>query len=152
MTRYLHPVAGIIAFLTVVIFAASTVTVELFGSKPAVIWVKTAIPWGFLVLIPALIATNASGFKRAGRRKGGAIARKKKRAIVITLNGIFVLVPAALFLAVQARSGQFDLLFYAVQGVELLAGALNITLLGLNIVDGARMTGRLTKTDGATPA
>lgn len=152
MTRYLHPVAGIIAFLTVVVFAASTVTVELLGSKPAIIWVKTAIPWGFVVLIPALIATNASGFKRAGRRTGGAVARKKKRAIVITLNGLFVLIPAALFLAVQARSEQFDVMFYAIQGVELLAGALNITLLGLNIVDGARMAGRLKKSGGATPA
>jgi hypothetical protein len=152
MTRYLHPVAGIIAFLTVVVFAASTVTVELFGSKPAIIWVKTAIPWGFLVLIPALIATNASGFKRAGRRKDAVVARKKRRAIVITLNGFCVLIPAALFLAVQARAGQFDMLFYAIQAVELLAGAVNITLLGLNIVDGARMSGRLTKTDGATPA
>ena len=152
MTRYLHPVAGLIAFLTVVVFAASTVTVELFGSKPAVIWVKTAIPWGILILIPALIATNASGFKRAGRRKDAVVARKKRRAIGITLTGICVLIPAALFLAVQARAGQFDMLFYAIQAVELLAGAVYITRLGRNIVDGARMSGRLSKTDGATPA
>ncbi len=58
---------------------------------------------------------------------------------VIAANGVLVLVPAALFLAAKARAGEFDAGFYAVQAVELAAGAVNIALLGLNMRDGMRM-------------
>lgn len=37
----------------------------------------------------------------------------------------------------------FDSRFYLVQGLELLTGALNLTLMGLNIRDGLRLSGRL---------
>jgi hypothetical protein len=57
-------------------------------------------------------------------------------------NGILVLIPSALFLAAKAGSGAFDPTFYAVQSIELLAGAANIVLLGLNMRDGLRMKGR----------
>ena len=40
-------------------------------------------------------------------------------------------------------SGQFAALFYAVQGIELVAGAVNITLMSLNMRDGLRLSGRL---------
>ena len=51
--------------------------------------------------------------------------------------------PCALFLAWKAGRAQFDLAFYGVQGIELAAGAVNLTLLGLNARDGLRSTGRL---------
>ena len=35
-----------------------------------------------------------------------------------------------------------DATFYAVQVVELVAGALNLALLGMNLRDGLRLTGR----------
>ncbi len=37
--------------------------------------------------------------------------------------------------------GEFDANFYAVQALELAAGAVNITLLGFNLRDGLRMKG-----------
>ena len=61
----------------------------------------------------------------------------------IAANGILVLIPSALFLAFKAKAAEFDATFYAVQALELVAGATNITLLGLNMRDGLRMTGRL---------
>jgi len=45
----------------------------------------------------------------------------------------------ALFLACKATAVDFDASFYAVQGLELAAGAGNITLLGFNLRDGLRM-------------
>ncbi|MDF1486565.1 hypothetical protein PY257_15490, partial [Ramlibacter sp. H39-3-26] len=54
-----------------------------------------------------------------------------------------ILIPSALYLASKARAGEFDSVFYAVQALELVAGAVNITLLGLNMRDGLRMKGRL---------
>jgi len=45
----------------------------------------------------------------------------------------------------RAAAGTFDATFYLVQGLELLAGATNLGLMGLNIRDGLRMSGRLRK-------
>ena len=56
---------------------------------------------------------------------------------------MLVLIPSALFLAWKASAGAFDAAFYAVQAVELIAGAVNVTLLSLNMRDGLRMTRRL---------
>jgi hypothetical protein len=55
---------------------------------------------------------------------------------VIAANGVLVLVPAALFLAVRARGGQLDAVFMLVQAIEVAAGAANIALLSLNMRDG----------------
>jgi hypothetical protein len=143
MTRRIHPVAGALALLTILTFWLSTALSELLGSEAAITAVKTAIPWGFLLLVPALAAAGGSGFALAGGRRGGLAGRKLRRMPVIAANGILILIPAALFLAAKARHGEFDTAFYAVQAIELIAGAANITLLALNMRDGLRMTGRL---------
>ena len=143
MIRFIHPIAGALAFVTIATFWLSTAVSELSGSPALVVTVKTTIPWGFLVLIPALAAAGGTGFKLARGRRAGLAGTKAKRMPLIALNGILVLIPSALFLASRAQAGAFDTGFYVVQGLELLAGAANLTLLGLNMRDGLRMTGRL---------
>lgn len=59
---------------------------------------------------------------------------------IIAANGILILIPSALFLASKATSGEFDTSFYAVQLIELVAGAVNLTLLSLNMRDGLQLT------------
>jgi hypothetical protein len=61
---------------------------------------------------------------------------------VIAGNGLLILVPAALVLDRWAAAGAFDARFYIVQAVELLAGGTNLTLIGLNMRDGLRLSGR----------
>lgn len=141
--KIVHPAAGIVAMLTIAAFWLMTAVSELFGSAATVIAVKTAIPWALLLLIPALIATGGSGFVLSGGRKAGLVGAKMRRMPLIAGNGVLILVPAALFLAFKARTGAFDTAFYAVQALELLAGAANLALLALNMRDGLRMTGRL---------
>jgi hypothetical protein len=51
MLTKLHPIAGVIGFVTILTFWLSTVTSELFGSTAAIAAVKETIPWGFLVLV-----------------------------------------------------------------------------------------------------
>jgi hypothetical protein len=143
MTKLIHPVAGVLAILVIATFWLSTVLSELFASEATVIAVKTAIPWGFLVLIPALMAAGASGLRLGRGRRGGLTAAKTRRMRRIAANGLLVLIPAALFLGFKARAAEFDATFYAVQGLELTAGAANIVLLGLNMRDGLKMTGRM---------
>ena len=145
MIKIIHPVAGVLAILTIATFWLSTALSELFASEAIVTVVKTAIPWGFLLLIPALAAAGGSGFALAKGRRAGLIGAKIKRMPLIAANGILVLIPSALFLASKARATEFDASFYAVQALELAAGAANITLLGLNMHDGLRMKGRLSR-------
>ena len=142
MAKIIHPVAGAVALTTIVSFWLSTALTELFASYGSVTMVKSAIPWGFLLLVPALALTGGSGFFLAKERRVGLIGAKIKRMPIIAGNGILVLVPAALFLASKAEATEFDTAFYAVQTLELFAGATNIVLLGLNMRDGFKMKGR----------
>jgi hypothetical protein len=144
MLRIFHPVAGVVALITISTFWLSTVLSEVFGSQAVVTTVKTAIPWGFLLLIPALAIAGGSGFVLSRERVGAAlVVSKLKRMRVIAANGVLVLIPSALFLAYKARAGEFDVMFYAVQALELVAGATNIALLSRNVLDGLRIKGRL---------
>lgn len=142
MLRIIHPVAGALSIATIATFWCSTVVAELFGPQAIVIAVKTAIPWGFVVLIPALATAGGSGFALAEGRRAGLVGTKLKRMPLIAANGFVVLIPSALFLASKARAAEFDTSFYVVQAIELVAGAANITLLGLNMRDGLKMKGR----------
>ena len=144
MSKTLHPIAGAIALLTILSFWLSTAWSEVFAGQQAVTTVKTLVPYGFFVLVPALIATGGSGFRLGKRMRGPLINAKKKRMPYIAANGILILIPSALFLSFKAQSGAFDQGFYVVQAVELIAGAANITLLGLNMRDGFRLTRRRT--------
>jgi len=140
MLKIVHPVAGLIAILTITTFWLSTALSELFGSEAAVVAVKTAIPWGLFILIPALAATGGSGFAWSRGQRQGLVGTKLKRMPFIVANGLLVLLPSALFLASKARAGEFDTTFHAVQALELIAGAINIMLLGLQMRDGMKLT------------
>jgi len=143
MIKTVHPVAGVLAILTIATFWLSTALTELFAPQAIVTTVKTAIPWGFLLLIPALMAAGSSGLALARGRRAGLVGAKIKRMPLIAANGILVLIPSALFLASKAAAAEFDTGFYAVQALELAAGAVNISLLGLNMRDGLKMKGWL---------
>lgn len=140
MPRIIHPVVGLIALLTIATFWLSTVISELFLSEAAVVAVKTTLPWGFLLLLPALAAAGGSGFFLSHGQRTGLVGAKLKRMPFIAANGLLILIPAALFLASKARAGEFDTGFYVVQAVELIAGATNLTLLGLGMRDGMKLT------------
>lgn len=142
MIKTIHPLAGAVALALIMTFWLSTAISEAFAGPDVVTAVKNAIPWGFLVLIPALMATGGSGFQLSRGARVGLAAKKLKRMPVIGANGVLVLIPCALYLAAKARAGEFDQTFYAVQAIELVAGAVNITLLGLNMRDGFKITGR----------
>ena len=151
MKSRIHAIAGALALLTIAVFWISTVITEISRQAVWITAVKTVIPWGFLVLIPAFAAAGGTGFSLAGRRSGGLISKKRQRMPFIAANGILVLIPSALYLAFKARAGAFDAAFYAVQGIELSFGALNLYLLGLNLRDGFKMTAGRRRSYSARP-
>jgi hypothetical protein len=142
MMKMIHPVAGTLALATILSFWLSTLLSELFADAATVALVKSLIPWGFLILVPAMALAGMSGFRLGKTWRGPVVAQKRKRMPVIAVNGILILIPAALYLSAKAQAGAFDTSFYIVQGLELVAGAVNITLLGLNMRDGLQLSGK----------
>jgi len=143
MTKLIHPVAGAVAIVTIATFWLSTALSELFASHAVIASVRTAIPWGFLLLIAALAAAGGSGLAPANGRRAGLIGAKFKRMPFIAANGIMVLTSSALLLAAKAQAAEFDGAFDALQALELAAEAANIMLLGFNMQDGLKMKGWL---------
>jgi len=143
MPKKVHFIAGLLATLTIATFFLSTVVVEFFGSHEAVAALKGLIVMpGLFILVPAIAATGASGFVMAKARKGRLVEAKKRRMPFIAANGLLIMIPCAIFLNRWAAAWAFDATFYAVQAIELLGGAVNLTLMGMNIRDGIKMSGR----------
>jgi hypothetical protein len=150
MKTKIHAFAGTIGFLTILSFWTSTVYSELFGTDETIAFVKAMILNGMFILIPAMAIAGASGASLGGKRRDAPALSKKKRMPIIAANGILILLPAAFFLETQASHAVFDSWFYVVQVVELIAGAANLAMMGLNIRDGLRMTGRIGTKSSAT--
>jgi hypothetical protein len=143
MPKKIHLIAGLLATLTIATFFLSTLGVELFGTNETVAMVKALIVMpGLLILVPAIAATGGSGLFLSKSRQGRLVEAKKKRMPFIAANGLLVMIPSAIFLNRWAAAGTFDSTFYAVQTLELLVGAVNLTLMGMNIRDGVKMSGR----------
>lgn len=142
MKNKIHLTAAVIATLCIATFFTSSILVELFGTHDSIAMVKRLIVMpGLFILIPAIAMTGGTGFALSNNRKGRLVENKKKRMPFIAANGILILLPAAIFLNQWAASGLFDTRFYIVQGLELMAGAINLSLMAMNIRDGLRMSG-----------
>lgn len=149
MKARLHALAGGLALLLVALFWLSTVVAELFLEPAAVAAVKRGVLYGVGVLIPLLILSGASGV-RLDKGRGGRLGRAKLRRMrLIAVNGACVLLPSAVYLERKAALGVYDGAFAAVQIAELAAGLLQLILLGLNVRDGLRLSGRL-RTSGVS--
>ena len=97
---------------------------------------------GLFILVPAMAATGGSGVFLSRSRQGRLVEAKKRRMPFIAANGLLIMIPCAIFLDRWAVAGTFDTTFYAVQTLELLVGAVNLALMGMNIRDGMKMSGR----------
>ncbi len=152
MPKRAHLIAGLLAPLCIATFFLSTILTETLGSHAAVAQLKSLIVTpGLWIMVPLMAAAGGSGLFLARSRKGRLVEAKTKRMPFIAANGLLVLVPCAIVLNRWATAGSFDSAFYLVQAIELVAGAVNLALMGLNARDGLRMAGRL-RTRPATAA
>ncbi len=143
MIQRVHAIASVIGFVVILIFWTSSAWAELFGTHETIVAVKQSIVWGMILLIPAMATIGGSGFKLMGKGRDPLILAKKQRMMIIGPTGILVLVPAAFYLNWLASQGLFGSSFQAVQAIEIVAGAVNLTLMGLNMRDGLRASGRI---------
>lgn len=148
MIQKLHAAAGALALLMIAGFWGATALTELVGDAHRITTVKTGILYGMVVVIPAMATAGITGAGLGRGMRLPAVAIKLNRMKVIAGNGILILLPSAVFLALRAQAGQFDIGFVIVQTLELLAGAVNITLLGLNMRDGLRLAARRRRVRG----
>lgn len=139
MKRRVHATAATLALLFIAIFWTSTIVAELFLSETVVTYVKQGIAYALLGFVPVIIAAGASGFAMGRKSMHPLIAAKRRRMPLIGAIGLLILVPAAIFLFVRAQAGLFDHVFYGVQALELLAGVINLVLIGQNFRDGLRL-------------
>ena len=152
MPKKIHLIAGLLATLTIATFFLTTLGVELFGTHEMVATVRAWIVLpGLFILVPAIAITGGSGVFLAKTRQGRLVEAKKKRMPFIAVNGLLIMIPCAIFLNRWAASGIFDTTFYVVQTLELLVGAVNFTLMGMNIRDGMKMSGRFRAGKKNTP-
>ena len=145
MKKIVHGLAGTLALLLISSFWLATILTELSGREEAIFLAKRSILYAMALLIPSLMITAGSGIALAGKRAGRLVNAKKKRMPFIALNSLLILVPSAVFLWWKAVQGEFDLSFVVVQAIELAAGATNITLMGLNMRDGIRLSRMLAR-------
>lgn len=140
LTRKIHVAAAFASFLFIAGFWTSSVFSELLLPDSCVATVKQAIVYALFIFIPTMTAAGGTGFFLGGRSTHALVAAKRRRMPVIALTGLLILVPAALFLNMKAQAGEFDAAFFLVQALELFAGASNLTLMGMNIRDGLRLS------------
>jgi hypothetical protein len=139
-----HLIAAIVAFLTIVSFFISSLVAEFSGDEALIVEVKRIIFYCLPLLFVVMPLLGISGNKLAGKSANPIIKRKMKRIKFILLNGL-ILTGLAIYLYVMANAGEIDGTFYALQVVELLAGATNLILLVLMFRDGFRLSGRTRK-------
>lgn len=143
IAKRLHLAAGLLAPLCIASFFTATFAAELFGTPQAVATVKALIVTpGLWILLPAMAVLGASGFALGRARSGRLVESKRRRMPLVAANGLLVLLPCAIVLARWAAEGRFDTRFYAVQALELAAGATNLVLMLASARDGLRLAGR----------
>jgi hypothetical protein len=132
----IHLVASVAALAIVASFLVSSAAVKVFGDESDIRAAKRWILAMLVVLIPVMAAAGVSGRRLAGRSRAAVVRRKLRRMQAIGATGLLVLVPCAIALQRLAAQNDFGLAFATVQGVELLGGTVNLTLLILNFRDG----------------
>ncbi|HCT80012.1 MAG TPA: hypothetical protein DGT23_26295 [Micromonosporaceae bacterium] len=139
--RRVHVTASVLAIFTVTTFLAATLTAEISGDEASITMVKSWIARAVVGLTVVLASAALSGRRLAGRSRAPVVRRKLRRMQAIAATGMLILIPCAVALDQLASRGNFGTTFLVLQGIELAAGGVNLTLLGLNFRDGV-MLGR----------
>lgn len=132
MKSRVHAIAGTIAITLISLFMVSTILSELLGETGTVQLVKTTILYALAILIPSVMIAGGSGRSLGSGRTAPVLTSKKRRTAGVAAIGLLVLVPCAVVLQRLAAAEDFGFLFGIVQAVELVGGAVNLTLLVLN--------------------
>lgn len=138
----IHVMATMSALLTIGTFFTCSLIAEWNGDPGYIKSVKQGILYALPILIIAMPTLAITGNKLAGSSKSTFIKAKMQRMKMITVNGL-VLISLAVLLYYLSHFSTIDHLFFMVQVSELVLGFVNLTLIGLNVSAGLRLSGRL---------
>jgi hypothetical protein len=137
-----HLAAAVGALALITAFMLSSTVTELIGNAADVHTLRQWIVLGLPLLVGCLAAAALTGRRLARKSRVAIIRRKQRRMQIVAAAGIAVLVPCALILDGLTAGASNGGVVRALEITELLAGALNLTLLVLNFRDGRGLTRR----------
>ena len=146
----IHLIATMVAVLTIATFFISSVVAELSGDETLIRKVKESIFFSLPLLLVAMPVLGVSGSKLGGASKNPTVLAKQRIMKFIILNGL-ILTGLASFLYYRSNYQSIDMVFLSAQFAEFFFGLANLTLIGLNIKSGLKLSGRL-KRSGSLPA
>lgn len=138
----IHVIATTVAIITIGTFFITSLIAELRGDEAVIRTVKTGILYALPLLLLAMPALAVTGKRLSGHSKHPDILKKQRRMKFIMFNGL-ILISLAVFLFYRANYVQIDLIFLYAQLAEFLFGLVNLTLIGLNVRTGLKLSGRL---------
>lgn len=136
-----HIIATAIAVLTIGCFFSFSLIAEINGNHEFIKQVKTGILYCLPILVLTMPILGITGKQLAGKSQNPIVAIKMKRMKLVAFNGI-ILVSLAIYLFYRATDNRIDKTFLLVQIIELIFGTINLTLIGLNIKAGMKLSGR----------
>lgn len=137
--RRIHSFAAKWSMLWIAGLITATLGVELTGDPVSIAMVKRGVLYAIVLLAPVMVTLGWAGRRLAGASRDPIVLRKKRRVLILSCNGVLVLIPSAIALDRLAHAGQIGPLFYAVKTVLVLAACSNLLLLALNFRDGLRL-------------
>ncbi len=135
-----HLAAAVGALALITTFLLSSTVTELIGTASDIHLMRQWIVFGLPLLIGCLATAALSGRRLARNSRAAVIRRKQRRMQIVAAAGIVVLVPCALVLDDLTAGASAGGVVAALEISEILAGALNLTLLALNFRDGLSLT------------
>jgi hypothetical protein len=135
-----HLAAAVGAVALIATFLVSSAVTEVIGNAGDVHSLGQWIVFGLPALIACLATAALSGRRLAGKSRAKVLRRKQRRMQIVAAAGIVVLVPCALILDDLSAGASASSVVTALEITEILAGALNLTLLVLNFRDGRGLT------------
>lgn len=136
--------ATTIATITILIFFVSSLAAEINGEESMIISVKVMIFRMLPILLITMPVLGVTGKKLAGNSNSRYVQQKARRMKLIMVNGL-LLTAMAVFLYYKAQYHEIDDVFLYAQVAELIIGPVNLALIGMNIRDGLRLSGRINK-------
>jgi len=137
-----HLIATAIAIITISTFFISSLIAELGGSVEHIKAVKKGILYALPLMVVTMPMLAITGNKLAGNSKSPKVIEKQRRMKFITINGI-ILIFLAVFLYYQSHYQAVDSIFLIAQVAEFVFGLINLTLIGLNLIAGLKLSGRI---------
>ena len=140
MKTLLHASAGMFSMLFLFVSFVVTIVAAFFYLPQDIIASQQAILQAIWVYFFFLLTAASIGLWLSKGRKERIVVVKKRRMLIILILSVFGLLPSVYLLASQSIGWEGGIIFFSIQAFELTVSAMLMMLLGLNVLDGLKLT------------